>query len=163
MRFTLVDQILECTPGERITTVKNLTLAEEYLDDHFPRFPVMPGVLMLEAMTQAAAWLIRITDDFADSMVTLQEARNIKYARFVRPSEALTIRATIKKRHPHQTDLQVEGSVAGELAVSGRVTLDHYNIADQRPIMAITDTELKEKLRQQLCLLWPTRPLKPVS
>lgn len=155
MRFTFVDQILEVVPGERITTVKNLTLAEEYLDDHFPRFPVMPGVLMLETMTQASAWLVRITDDFAHSMVTLQEARNIKYARFVRPGEALTINATIKKRSEHDTTLQVEGSVAGELAVSGRLTLDHYNLAATRPALAITDTELKAKLRQQLALVWP--------
>ena len=45
--------------------VKNLSLAEEYLSDHFPGFPVMPGVLMLEALTQAGAWLVRELEDFA--------------------------------------------------------------------------------------------------
>ena len=53
MRFTLIDRITELKPGVSITAVKGLTLAEEYLQDHFPRFPVMPGVLMLEAMFQA--------------------------------------------------------------------------------------------------------------
>jgi 3-hydroxyacyl-[acyl-carrier-protein] dehydratase len=48
MRFQLVDRILEVEPGKRIRLVKNLTLAEEYLADHFPSFPVMPGVLMLQ-------------------------------------------------------------------------------------------------------------------
>ena len=57
MRFTLVDRILELQAGQEITAVKNLSLAEEYLADHFPLFPVLPGVLMLEAMTQAGAWL----------------------------------------------------------------------------------------------------------
>jgi 3-hydroxyacyl-[acyl-carrier-protein] dehydratase len=47
MRFTLLDRILQLDPGSRIVAVKNLSLAEEYLADHFPRFPVMPGVLML--------------------------------------------------------------------------------------------------------------------
>ena len=55
MRFTLLDRIIDFEPGDRITAVKSLAMAEEYLADHFPNFPVMPGVLMLEAMTQAGA------------------------------------------------------------------------------------------------------------
>ena len=54
--FLLIDRIIDFQPGAKITAVKSLTMAEEYLADHFPNFPVMPGVLMLEAMTQAAAW-----------------------------------------------------------------------------------------------------------
>ena len=54
MRFVLIDRITEINPGQSLTAVKNLSLAEEYLADHFPGFPVMPGVLMLEALTQAA-------------------------------------------------------------------------------------------------------------
>ena len=64
MRFTLIDRIVDFQPGVRITAVKSLTMAEEYLADHFPNFPVMPGVLMLEAMTQASAWLIRAERGF---------------------------------------------------------------------------------------------------
>ena len=55
MHFTFVDRVLQLQPGVSITTVKCLSLAEEYLADHFPRFPVMPGVLMLQAMTEAGA------------------------------------------------------------------------------------------------------------
>ena len=51
MRFVLIDRIQEIVPGQSLTAVKNLSLAEEYLADHFPGFPVMPGVLMLEGMT----------------------------------------------------------------------------------------------------------------
>jgi 3-hydroxyacyl-[acyl-carrier-protein] dehydratase len=72
MRFTFVDRVLDLEPGVKITTVKALSLAEEYLADHFPRFPVMPGVLMLEAMTHAGAWLVRVSEDFAHSMVLLK-------------------------------------------------------------------------------------------
>lgn len=53
MKFTLVDQMLECGP-DRAVAVKNVTASEEYLADHFPSFPVLPGVFMLEAMVQAA-------------------------------------------------------------------------------------------------------------
>ena len=64
MRFSLIDRIVELEPGVRITAVKSLTMAEEYLADHFPHFPVMPGVLMLEALTQAGAWLVRVERGF---------------------------------------------------------------------------------------------------
>ena len=53
MRFHLVDRILEIEPGRKIRMVKNLTLAEEYLADHFPGFPVMPGVLMLQTLVES--------------------------------------------------------------------------------------------------------------
>ena len=60
MRFWLLDRICSLEPHTSLTAVKNVTLAEEYLADHFPRFPVLPGVFMLEATTQAAAWTIRL-------------------------------------------------------------------------------------------------------
>ena len=78
MRFTLLDRVVAIEPGKSITAIKTLTLSEEYLADHFPRFPVMPGVLMLEAMTQAAAWTIRLGEDFAHSIVVLRSAKNVK-------------------------------------------------------------------------------------
>ncbi|MCL4209923.1 MAG: hypothetical protein KJZ68_04625, partial [Phycisphaerales bacterium] len=53
MKFVLIDHIVEQT-ADRIVAVKQVSLAEEYLQDHFPSFPVLPGVLMIEAMTQAA-------------------------------------------------------------------------------------------------------------
>ncbi|MGC8553857.1 MAG: 3-hydroxyacyl-ACP dehydratase FabZ family protein, partial [Phycisphaerae bacterium] len=57
MQFTLVDRLLELDPGKSIVMTKQVSMAEEYLADHFPRFPVLPGVLMLEAAIQASAWL----------------------------------------------------------------------------------------------------------
>ena len=77
MRFMLIDRIVELQSGTKITAVKNLTMAEEYLADHFPHFPVMPGVLMLEAMTQAGAWLVRHSEDFAHTMVVLKQINNV--------------------------------------------------------------------------------------
>ena len=74
MRFNLVDRIVEVKPGESLVALKNLTLGEEYLADHFPTFPVMPGVLMLEALVEAGAWLLRITDDFKHSVIVLRAA-----------------------------------------------------------------------------------------
>src|SRR5689334_21073817 len=91
MRFNLVDRIVEVEPGKRIRAVKNLTLGEEYLADHFPTFPVMPGVLMLQTLVEASAWLLRITDDFRHSVIVVREARNVKYGTFMDPGRQMDI------------------------------------------------------------------------
>src|SRR5437899_6576641 len=91
MRFNLVDRILAVEPGRVIQAVKNLTLGEEYLADHFPGFPVMPGVLMLQTLVEAGAWLLRITDDFRHSVIVLREAKNVKYGNFMEPGRQMQI------------------------------------------------------------------------
>ena len=87
MRFNLVDRIVEVQPGRSLRAVKNLTLGEEYLADHFPDFPVMPGVLMLQTLVEAGAWLLRLTDDYRHSVIVLREAKNVKYGTFMRAGQ----------------------------------------------------------------------------
>ena len=79
MRFHLIDRIVEVVPGKRLRAVKNLTLGEEYLADHFPSFPVMPGVMMLQTLIEAGAWLLRLSEDYRHSIIVLREVKNIKY------------------------------------------------------------------------------------
>src|SRR3954471_4277900 len=95
MRFVLIDRIIDLVPGRTLVAVKNLSLSEEYLADHFPGFPVMPGVLMLEALTQAGAWLARATADFARRVIALKQARTIKYGSFVEPGRQLELRVDV--------------------------------------------------------------------
>src|SRR5919202_6041911 len=98
MRFNLVDRIVAAEPGRVIRAVKNLTLGEEYLADHFPTFPVMPGVLMLQTLVEASAWLLRLTDDFRYSVIVLREARNVKYGTFMEPGRQMLITAELVER-----------------------------------------------------------------
>ena len=154
MRFTLVDRIVELEPGDHISAVKNLSLAEEYLADHFPGFPVMPGVLMLEAMTEAGAWLVRASEDFAHSIVVLKEARNVKYGQFVEPGQTLRIEAKIISQTDNETKLKTQGTVDGQMTVSGRLVLERYNLADSRPNRATTDKLVKQEMRELFDLLW---------
>jgi 3-hydroxyacyl-[acyl-carrier-protein] dehydratase len=155
MRFSLIDRIVELTPGERITAVKSLSLAEEYLDDHFPLFPVMPGVLMLEAMTEAGAWLVRASEDFAHSIVVLREARNVKFADFVEPGQVLTVTAEITGQDGCQTQIKAKGMVGDVPAVAGRLVLGRYNWADESPTQAELDHYIRRKLRERFGLLRP--------
>src|SRR5438067_2592724 len=89
MRFNLVDRILEVQPGRLIKAKKGLTLGEEYLADHFPGFPVMPGVLMLQTLVESAAWLLRVTEDYSYSVIALREVKNVKYGSFMEPGKSL--------------------------------------------------------------------------
>src|ERR1700752_3022045 len=111
MRFWLLDTIRSYEPSARLTAVKNVTLTEEYLADHFPEFPVLPGVFMLEAATEAGAWLLRMSEDYAHSIITLKEAKNVKYADFVPPGHTLTVTVSLIKRDERLATLSVEGKV----------------------------------------------------
>jgi 3-hydroxyacyl-[acyl-carrier-protein] dehydratase len=162
MRFTLLDRIVELEPGKRVKAIKALALAEEYLADHFPSFPVMPGVLMLEAMTQAGSWLIRAGEDFAHSIVVLKEARNVKYSNFVAPGQTLTVTAEILSQDERLTKLKAQGTVDGEVQLSGRLVLERYNLADERLGTADDDERVRRELRKLFALLF--RPmLKPMA
>jgi 3-hydroxyacyl-[acyl-carrier-protein] dehydratase len=154
MRFSLIDKIVELKPGERILATKSLTMAEEYLADHFPRFPVMPGVLMLEAMTQAGAWLVRVTEDFAHSIVVLRQANNVKYAQFIEPGQTLTVTAEILKATENETKLKTYGTMDGRIIVNARLTLARYNLADANPQHISTDVATRNDLRKQFALLY---------
>ncbi len=89
MRFHLLDRIVDLKPGRSLSAVKNLTLGEEYLADHFPMFPVMPGVLMLQTLVEAGSWLLRLTEDYRHSIITLRETRNLKYGSFMEPGRQM--------------------------------------------------------------------------
>jgi 3-hydroxyacyl-[acyl-carrier-protein] dehydratase len=147
MRFCLLDRIVELEVGVRITAVKRLRPDEDYLQDHFPRFPVMPGVLMLEAMYQASAWLVRQSEGFAHSMIVLKEARNIKYADFVTPGKELTVTAEILKQDEKLTTLKAQGTIEGNVAVNGRLVLERFNLAERYPKRANTDPYMKSEMR----------------
>jgi len=153
MKFVLVDRICELEPGRRILASKALTLAEEYLADHFPTFPVMPGVLMVEAMVQSAAWLVRATENFAHSMILLKEARNVTYKSFVTPGGSLELDVRADRIDPEQSTFQGIGRCNGQEVVKARFTLRHFNLADEQPSLATTDEKLIAQARSQFVLL----------
>lgn len=95
MHFDLVDRVLELGP-ERILSVKNVSAAEEYLQDHFPTFPVLPGVLMIEAMVQAARKLLAHSDPKLGRHV-LGSVKALKYGAFVRPGDSMRIEVILHK------------------------------------------------------------------
>ncbi len=153
MRFSQVDRITELTPGESITAVRSLSLVEEYLKDHFPRFPVMPGVLMVEALFQTGMWLVRVTDNFQHAVVALRKTSNMKFSGFVQPGDQLVMTAKIKATNESLTRLKVSGTVNGVVAASGMITIDSYNLSDRNLGAQATDDYMKQKFRLTYKLL----------
>ncbi len=153
MKFVLIDKITNLEPGKSIQAIKSLSLAEEYLGDHFPSFPVLPGVLMIEAMVQAAAMLVRVSQDFSHSMIVLSEARNVKYKSFVKPGNILRLDLQAKTIDDQESDFQGDAFVGEQPMVSARLKLSHFNLADEDAEMASMDRQLIEEMRQRARLL----------
>jgi 3-hydroxyacyl-[acyl-carrier-protein] dehydratase len=132
MHFCLVDAVLDLEPG-RIVTIKQVSAAEEYLRDHFPSFPVLPGVLMLEAMVQAGRRLIEHASGVGPMPLVLGRVRALKYGRFVQPGSTLRIEVILLKAlDGGEYDLRGEGTIVTPgcplpdepaVAVSGRFGL----------------------------------------
>lgn len=83
----LIDRVLECIPGDKLTAIKNVTVNEPFFPGHFPDRPVMPGVLILEAMAQATGLLAFATAEHAPTGNELYYFVGIDKARFKRPVE----------------------------------------------------------------------------
>src|SRR5262245_30614031 len=162
MRFNLIDRILEVEPGKTLQAVKNLTLGEEYLADHFPTFPVMPGVLMLQALVEAGAWLLRLGEGYRHSVIVLREVKNIKYGAFLEPGRQLRLTVELADRSEALATIKGKGEADGQSTVTARLVLASYNLRDRDPALAERDERLVRSLRERAGLLWPagsaTRP-----
>ena len=88
MHFALIDRVVE-RDESRLVAVKAVSLSEEYLQDHFPSFPVLPGVFMLEALVQAAR--AHLGEMEGGGRYVLGEVRAMKYGSFVRPGEVMRV------------------------------------------------------------------------
>lgn len=131
MKFVLIDHIVEQT-ADRIVAIKQVSLAEEYLQDHFPSFPVLPGVLMIEAMTQAARAMLAPR---GNPRLVLGEVKALKFGNMVRPGEQLEIEVGLVKDAGDGSYVcrgagrvrragQAQTDAAGDAtAVSGRFTM----------------------------------------
>ncbi len=153
MRFHLVDRILAVEPGRSLRATKNLTLGEDYLADHFPTFPVMPGVLMLQTLVEAGAWLLRASEDFRYSVIVLREAKNVKYGHFMEPGRQMQISVELVELGEPLATLKGKGEVDGQSTVTARLSLGRYNLRDRNPAWQATDEQIVAQMRRDYSLL----------
>jgi 3-hydroxyacyl-[acyl-carrier-protein] dehydratase len=122
--FLLVDRVLELKLGESIKALKNVTINEPFFGGHFPARPVMPGVLMLEALAQTAALLAFETDGTAagdDKVVYLVGIDNARFKRPVEPGDQLILEAFADRSRAGIHKFRVQASVEGQVAVSAEL------------------------------------------
>ena len=143
MRFELIDRVLE-RQEDRLVAVKNVTNAEEYLADHFPGFAVLPGVMMLETMVQAARLLLDSSiecgtvapqtrppgNPWGSAPLVMTQARNIRYGQMVRPGQSLTVEVVIRGRDDEGIELAGVGKVGDQVAVQGRFRMAPLDVSD---------------------------------
>jgi len=133
MRFDLVDQVLEYD-GDRVVTVKSVTASEEYLGDHFPTFPVLPGVMMLEAMVQAARRMLEADPETArQGPWVLAEVKQVRYGNMVRPGEQLRLTVTRATADARRRTFKGVGAVREQNAVQGRFVLTPARLGPSTP------------------------------
>jgi 3-hydroxyacyl-[acyl-carrier-protein] dehydratase len=99
MRWIWIDKFLEFESGKRAVSLKNVTLAEEHLHDHFPGFPVMPECLMIEAMAQTAGILVGEARQFQEKVI-LAKIKSAVFHHYVQPGDTITLEAEIESIAP---------------------------------------------------------------
>ena len=122
MRFLLVDAIRELESGVRATGIKNVTMSEDFLADHFPNQPIMPGALVLEALVQLADWLVREVTDF-QCLGLASSFERIKFRKTIRPGDQLYLEVLIKERNEQRAQIQGKAHCQDKLVTSANFTL----------------------------------------
>ena len=118
MRCLLIDKITSLETGSKISGIKNVTMSENFLQDHFPGFPVMPGVLQLEAVLQLCSWLIFATSDYKKK-AALISVKSLKFKEFIVPGDQMVIDVVLKSYNDVQAvfdaKIQVDNTLKTEI------------------------------------------------
>ncbi|ALN40747.1 beta-hydroxyacyl-ACP dehydratase [Rickettsia rhipicephali] len=121
--FLLVDRVLKIDPNKSITGIKNVTVNEPQFTGHFPARPVMPGVLMVEAMAQLAAILVaKSLGSTKNKEVFLMAIENAKFRRIVQPGDTMHIHVVIDQQRANVWKFSSTVTVEGEIAVESKFT-----------------------------------------
>lgn len=122
--FLLIDRIIECSPGESITALKNVTINEPFFQGHFPGRPLMPGVLVIEAMAQAGGVLSHVTQGNVEPkpLFFLAGVNNARFRQTVVPGDQLLVRVAVDKVRRGIWFYTCTASVDGKIAVSADIT-----------------------------------------
>jgi 3-hydroxyacyl-[acyl-carrier-protein] dehydratase len=117
--FLLVDKMLEIEPGKRAVGIKNVTINEDFFNGHFPGNPIMPGVLVMEAMAQVGGILLLSTTGNEGKLALFGGADKVRFRRPVLPGDQLVTEVTILRGKGDIGRVKVVGRVDGQIAAEG--------------------------------------------
>jgi 3-hydroxyacyl-[acyl-carrier-protein] dehydratase len=120
--FLLIDKILDVEAGKRVAALKNVTMNEAYFNGHFPQKPVMPGVLIVEAMAQAGAFALLSMPEYAGKLAFFGALDSVKFRRVVVPGDTLIIEVELLKLKKNAGMGKGIATVDGKKACEGEFT-----------------------------------------
>jgi 3-hydroxyacyl-[acyl-carrier-protein] dehydratase len=120
MRYLLVDRVVEWKAKERIKGIKNVAMTEDFLEFHFPRNPVMPGVLLIEAFTQLAGWLEAASSDFKNWFL-VTKVRQCKFYGFALPGDQVELE--VERSSESGADQRVYSGI-GTVSAKKRISVE---------------------------------------
>lgn len=117
--FLLVDRVIELTPGERAVGIKNVTANEPFFQGHFPEYPVMPGVLIVEAMAQVGGVALLVQEEHKGKLALFAGINNVRFKRQVKPGDVLHMEVELGAFRRGVGTGTAKATVDGELACKG--------------------------------------------
>ena len=119
--FLLVDKVLELDPGKSIVAIKNVSANEPFFQGHFPDFPIMPGVLIIEALAQAAGLAVATLEKGGGKLGVLAAIDGVKIKKQVFPGDVLRLEAEILMNKMGVVKAKVTATVDGKCAAEGEI------------------------------------------
>jgi 3-hydroxyacyl-[acyl-carrier-protein] dehydratase len=132
MRFVLVDRILSLSPGEGVVAARTVPQDDDYFQDHFPGFPVVPGVLLTETMGQAAAKCLD-AERRPRGKAMLARILSASFREWVRPGDALTLHATIVSNEERFATAECRAEVGGRTVAQAKLLFSFMPVASFAP------------------------------
>lgn len=128
--FLLVDRVIEIEPPTRAVGIKNVTLNEPFFQGHFPTYPVMPGVLIVEAMAQVGGVAVLASDEYKDKLALFAGIDNVRFKRQVKPGDTLRIEVEVQKIRRGLGLGAGTATVNGDLACKGDIMFALVDLPD---------------------------------
>ncbi|EMS70212.1 3-hydroxyacyl-ACP dehydratase FabZ [Ruminiclostridium cellobioparum] len=121
--FLLVDKIIELEPGKKAVGIKNVTVNEPFFQGHFPEYPIMPGVLIVEALAQTAGIAVAVLEENKGKLGVFASIEAMKFKHQVQPGDVLRLETEILMTKLGVTKAKVKATVEGKVAAEGEIKL----------------------------------------
>ena len=127
--FLLVDKVIEIEPGKRAVGIKNVSANEPFFQGHFPDFPIMPGVLIVEALAQTGGIAVAILEEQKGKLGVFAAIESMKFKKQVMPGDTLRLEAEILTNKMGVVKAKVTATVDGKIAAEGVIKFAMTNVS----------------------------------